>query len=68
MNPSVSTIGEFQPDNEYITFYLERVSLFFEVNGIEEQKQVAWLLNLIGAKTYWLVRTLVAPEELKAQH
>ena len=64
-NPSISTIGEFQPDNESITSYLERVSLFFEVHAVEERKQVAWLLNLIGAKTYLLVRTLVAPEEPK---
>ena len=64
-NPSISTIGEFQPDNESITSYLERVSLFFEVHGVGERKQVAWLLNLIGAKTYSLVRTLVAPEEPK---
>jgi len=41
------------------------VSLFFEVHGVEERKQVAWLLNLIGAKTYSLVRTLVAPEKPK---
>ena len=66
-NPSISNIGEFQQDNESITSYLERVSLFFEVNGIEERKQVAWLLNLIGAKTYLLVRTLVAPEEPKTK-
>ena len=41
MNPYVSNIGEFQPDNESITSYLERVLLFFEVNGIEKRKQVA---------------------------
>ena len=66
-NPFVSNIVEFQPDNESITLYL-RVSLFFEVNGIQEQKQVAWLLNLIGAKTYFsLVWTLVAPAEPKTK-
>ena len=66
-NPFVSNIVEFQPDNESITSYL-RVLLFFEVNGIQEQKQVAWLLNLIGAKTYFsLVWTLVAPAEPKTK-
>lgn len=66
-NPSVNNVGEFQPDNESISSYLERVSLFFEVNAVEERKQVAWLLNMIGAKTYSLVRTLVAPEEPKSK-
>ena len=66
-NRSVSNVGEFQPDNESISAYLERVSLFFEVNGIEAGKQVAWLLNIIGAKNYSLVRTLVAPEEPKSK-
>ena len=66
-NRSVSNVGEFQPDNESISAYLERVSLFFEVNGIEAGKQVAWLLNMIGAKNYSLVRTLVAPEEPKSK-
>ena len=61
-NCFVNNVGEFQPDNESISAYLERVSLFFEVNGIEAGKQVAWLLNMIGAKNYSLVRTLVAPE------
>ena len=67
MNPSVSNVGEFQPDNESISAYLERVSLFFEVNGIEAGKKVAWLLNMIRAKNYSLVRTLVAPDEPKSK-
>ena len=66
-NPSVSNVGEFQPDNESISAYLERVSLFFEVNGIEAGKKVAWLLNMIGAKNYSLVRILVAPDEPKSK-
>ena len=66
-NPSVSNVGEFQPDNESFSAYLERVSLFFEVNGVETGKQVAWLLNMIGAKNYSLVRTLVAPDEPKSK-
>jgi len=37
------------------------------VNGIAEERQVAWLLNLMGAKTYSLVRALVAPDELKSK-
>ena len=66
-NPSSSHVGEFQPDNESISAYLERVSLFFEVNGIAEERQAAWLLNVMGAKTYSLVRALVAPDEPKSK-
>ena len=51
-NPSVNNIGEFQPDSKSISAYLKRVSLFFEVNNVEAGKQVAWLLNMIGAKNY----------------
>jgi len=66
-NPSSSHVGEFQPDNESISAYLERVSLFFEVNGIAEERQAAWLLNVMGAKTYSLVRALVAPDKPKSK-
>ena len=52
---AISNVGEFQPDNETIAAYLERVSLFFEVNNIVAEKQVTWLLNVMGVKTYSLV-------------
>ena len=31
---TIGTVGEFQPDNETISAYLERVSLFFNVNNV----------------------------------
>ena len=61
----IGTIGEFQPENETITAYLERVALFFEVNNITWEKQVSWFLNVMGAKTYSLLRTLVATSQPK---
>ena len=33
---------------------------FFEVNNIADEKKVSWLLNVMEAKTYSLLRTLVA--------
>ena len=51
---SSTPIGEFQPENETIAAYLERVALFFEVNNITDEKKVSWLLNVMGAKTYSL--------------
>ena len=37
---TIGCITEFKPGNEKIAAYLERVQLFFEVNGIDEDKQV----------------------------
>jgi len=37
------------------------------VNGIAEERQAAWLLNVMEAKTYSLVRALVAPDEPKSK-
>ena len=54
-------VREFKPENESILVYLKRVSLFFEVNEIAEDNQVTWLLNMMGAKIYSLVRTILNP-------
>ena len=62
---TIGTISEFQPENETIAAYLERVALFFEVNNIADEKKVSWLLNVMRAKTYSLLRTLVAPSQPK---
>lgn len=34
-------IGDFKPDEETITAYLEQVDLFFDVNGVEEAAKIA---------------------------
>ena len=47
-------ITEFKPENEKIEAYLERVQLFFEVNGINKDKQVSVLLIVIGSIDYIL--------------
>ena len=41
------------------------MALFFEVNSIADEKKISWLLNVMGAKTYSLLRTLVAPSQPK---
>ena len=61
MAMSYGRMQEFQPDLESISAYLERVHLFFSANDIRADKQVAVLLSVIGAKTYTLLRSLVAP-------
>jgi len=60
----MATIGqmqEFDPANDRISTYLERVQLFFLANGIEDEKRVPVLLSVIGGKTYALLSDLLAP-------
>ena len=55
-------LSAFQQDSDTISAYLERVQIFFNANGIEEDKQkVAIFLNAVGARTYALLRDLLSP-------
>ena len=45
-------INEFEAHNEDWETYVERVEMFFDANGIENDKHVAILLSCVGAKTY----------------
>ena len=58
----LGSLGEFDPDKDNISSYLERVQLYFEANIVEDDWKVAVLLTLIGAKTYETLRSLLAPE------
>ena len=40
---------------------MERANLYFEANGIKEEKQLAVFLSSIGGKTYELLQNLLAP-------
>ena len=58
-------LTEFDVENETVTAYLERVELYFDANDVAHAKKVPVLLSNIGAKTYGLLRTLVAPRAPK---
>ena len=58
---SIGKIQEFDPVNERISTYLERIELFFTANGIPEEKQVLSFLSIIGGKNYMLLSDLLAP-------
>ena len=49
-------------DENSIGAYLEHASLYFVANGVDEGKRVPILLSSIGARTYSLLRDLVAPD------
>ena len=61
MAGQMGRVKEFNPQEENITAYLERLQLYFECNGVEEAKRVPALLTLVGAKVYGTLRSLVAP-------
>ena len=60
----MTTIGQmqpFDPTNDRISTYLEHVQLFFQANGIAEDKQVPILLSIIRGHTYALLSDLLTP-------
>ena len=57
---AIGQIGEFKPDEEQVSTYLERMQFFFVANSIAENKQVAVLLSVVGPKAYALLRDLLA--------
>ena len=61
-------LNQYEPDLETMSAYLERVEIFFQANSIAENKQVGIFLSLIGAKTYGLLRNLVAPDSQTTSH
>ena len=60
---SYGRIGEFRPDEESITSYLERVDLYFAANAVADGKKVAVFLSIIGRDTYSVLRGLLAPDK-----
>ena len=56
-------LGEFHPENDRITSYLERASLYLTANDIPGEKQAAVLLSSIGPPTYALLSDLFASEK-----
>ena len=60
---NIGTLNEFKPESDKIEAYLERVQLFYNANGIKDDKQVAVLLTGIGSSTYALLSSLIAPRK-----
>jgi len=57
----IGSLSAFQHENENIEEYFECVQLYFDSNGIKDEKQVAVLLKVIGSGTYALLSSLLAP-------
>ena len=55
-------LKEFLSEEDSIGAYLEHATLYFVADCIEEDKPVPILLSSIGARNYWLLRDLIAPD------
>ena len=58
----IGTLAEFNPEEQDIASYLEKVELFFIANNIAEEKKVAVFLTVAGQKTYEILRYHSAPK------
>lgn len=61
----IGCIGEFAPQTESWSAYVERLEQFFAANDIVDEKRAATLLAVMGATTYSLLRNLVQPQKPK---
>ena len=59
--PVIGAMGPYQPEAEKIESYLERLELYLAANSIPEGRRVPAILTIVGATTYELLRSLVAP-------
>ena len=57
----IGHIGEYDPQAENITAYLERLSLYMDANSVADERKVPVLLTVIGAKTYGILKSLTSP-------
>jgi len=64
----IGKIDEFRDEAENWTQYQERLEQFFVANDIQDDKQRAVLSSVCGAKTYALVRSLLAPAQPCDKH
>ena len=58
---------EFNPDGENISVYLERLEMHFLATGMEDGRKVPSLLSAVGAKTYALLKSQLAPDLPKSK-
>ena len=61
MTATIGHVNEFNPNNDSFATYVERVNIFFTMNEIKTEKRAAVFLNLIGAKAYDLLCSLLTP-------
>ena len=53
-------IEEFTPGRDW-KHYVERLEMFFKLNGVPTEKRVLSILTFLGSKMYALLRFILAP-------
>ena len=56
---------EHHVETEDIEEYFERLEMFLEVNGMKDDQKVACVLSDIDARTYAVLKNLLAPNQPK---
>ena len=51
----------FNPKEEELLTYVERLEMFFVVNNVPEERKAAILLTLMGGKMHTLLKSLTTP-------
>ena len=59
-------LSQFDPDTDSVKSYIARAKVFFKANSIPEEKEAPIFLSCIGARTYDLLESLLAPTLLDA--
>ena len=59
---SFGKLGEFNPEKETFSNYVERLEQFFAANNTHADKKVAVLITVIGAVPYGILKNLVQPD------
>ena len=63
-NAFIGNLGTYDSSTEKWPSYFERFKLFCTANDVLDEKKVPILLSMVGAKTFNLIRTLCAPEDV----
>lgn len=59
----IGTLETYNGDDDSWVEYIERMEHYFDANGITGSKKKSVLLTVVGAKTYKLIKTLLAPNK-----
>ena len=59
----IASVGEYCDDKEDLKPYTERLSAWLVVNGVTDGQKSSVFLAVIGAPTYKLLKSLLAPEK-----
>ena len=57
----IGKLQEFKPETERFSTYAERLKLYFDANGVSEDRKVAVFLTVIGPKNYALLSDFYTP-------